>query len=184
MRGAATVNDRAVYVRPVEARDRAEFLALVQQSRALHDPWIAPPLTPRAFDQYHARTHREDHEGLLVCRAGSDAIVGVINVNNIVRGTFLSASLGYYVGLPWAGRGFMTEGLELVKELMFRGLGLHRLEANIQPTNLPSINLVKRCGFRLEGISPGYLFIDGAWRDHERWAIQDLRDTLLPRSSS
>ena len=169
-----------MYVRAVEANDRAAFLAMALHSRALHEPWISPPRTPRAFDQYFARTRRDDHEGLLVCVADSREIAGVINLNNIVRGSFLSASLGYYASSAHAGRGYMTEGLHLVTRLAFDKLGLHRLEANIQPTNLPSINLVKRCGFRREGLSPQYLYIDGAWRDHERWAIFNTRDTLEP----
>jgi ribosomal-protein-alanine N-acetyltransferase len=65
----------------------------------------------------------------------------------------------------------MTEALRLVVRYAFSGLGLHRLEANIQPGNAASIRLVQRCGFRNEGYSPHYLFIDGAWRGHERWAI-------------
>ncbi|HEX7036927.1 MAG TPA: GNAT family protein [Pseudomonadales bacterium] len=172
--------EHRVYLRPVSRRDRQEFLALMQQSRQLHDPWIQPPLSSLGFHNYLARTHRDDHEGLLVCRRDGDAIVGVINLNNIVRGSFLSASLGYYVGAPYARQGYMTEGLELVKRHAFRELGLHRLEANIQPDNTPSIALVKRCGFTYEGLSPAFLYIAGAWRDHERWAVYDPRPTLHP----
>jgi ribosomal-protein-alanine N-acetyltransferase len=65
----------------------------------------------------------------------------------------------------------MTEGIELVLHHAFGALGLHRLEANIQPNNAASIALAKGAGFRLEGFSPRYLKIDGHWRDHERWAI-------------
>lgn len=167
-----------VLVRPVTSVDRGEFLALMQVSRSLHEPWISPPLTVRAFDAYLARMNRDDHEGLVVCRRDSMAIVGVINLNNIVRGSFLSASLGYYAGLPYSGRGYMTSGLRGAVRYAFERMGLHRLEANIQPNNTPSINLVKRCGFQNEGFSPQYLYIDGSWRDHERWAIYDQRGTL------
>lgn len=68
-------------------------------------------------------------------------------------------------------RAAVTEGLGLVMELAFGQLELHRLEANIQPDNTPSLNLVKRLGFRREGYSADFQFINGAWRDHERWAI-------------
>jgi len=169
-----------VYVRPVARRDRQEFLALTQQSKRLHDPWIQPPLSSLGFHNYLARSHRDDHEGLLVCQRHSDTIVGVININNIVRGSFLSASLGYYVGAPFSGQGYMREGLELVKRYAFEQLGLHRLEANIQPDNGSSIALVKRCAFVYEGMSPAFLYIGGQWRDHERWTAFDPRMTLHP----
>ncbi len=169
-----------VYLRQVSRRDRGEFLELMQQSRHLHHPWIQPPMSSLAFHNYLARSQRDDHEGLLVCNRADDAIVGVININNIIRGSFLSASLGYYAGAPFAGCGYMREGLELVKRYAFRELGLHRLEANIQPDNHRSIALVKRCGFHYEGMSPAFLFIAGEWRDHERWTSYDPRPTLHP----
>ena len=65
----------------------------------------------------------------------------------------------------------MREGIRLMLRHAFGPLGLHRLEANIQPENAPSLALVAGAGFRLEGLSPRYLKIAGRWRDHERWAI-------------
>jgi ribosomal-protein-alanine N-acetyltransferase len=65
----------------------------------------------------------------------------------------------------------MTDALRLLLEEAFERLRLHRVEANIQPGNAASISLVRRSGFRLEGLSPRYLKIGGRWRDHERWAI-------------
>jgi [ribosomal protein S5]-alanine N-acetyltransferase len=97
--------------------------------------------------------------------------MGVVNLNEIVRGAFHSAYLGYYGFNPHARQGYMAEGLGLVLRHAFRRVGLHRLEANIQPGNRASRALVRRLGFRREGFSPRYLKIGGRWRDHERWAI-------------
>ena len=94
-----------------------------------------------------------------------------MNVSEIVRGVFRSAYLGYYAFTPHARQGLMTEAVALVVGTAFRRLGLHRLEANVQPGNLASLRLVRRLGFRREGYSPRYLKIRGRWRDHERWAI-------------
>jgi ribosomal-protein-alanine N-acetyltransferase len=76
------------------------------------------------------------------------------------------------------GRGLMSEAVSLVVTQAFEELGLHRVEANIQPDNKPSIALVRGLGFRQEGYSPRYLRIAGEWRDHERWAI--LADEWRP----
>lgn len=169
-----------VYLRAVSNDDRGEFLKLMRASQHLHHPWISPPLSEATFSGYLARTLKDDHEGLLICNRSDDAITGVININNIVRGSFLSASLGYYAGAPFAGQGLMREGLELVKGFAFFTLGLHRLEANIQPENHRSIALVQQCGFTREGLSTEFLFIDGGWRDHERWTAIHDRQALRP----
>jgi [ribosomal protein S5]-alanine N-acetyltransferase len=108
----------------------------------------------------------------------TSALVGVVNVMEIVWGSFQSAYLGYYLFQPFGGRGYMTEGLALVIRRAFGELGLHRLEANIQPDNERSVRLVKRLGFRCEGVSPRYLKVAGRWRDHLRWAI--LREEWRP----
>lgn len=108
-------------------------------------------------------------------------LVGKVNVANIVRGRFQNATLGYDSYVPYAGTGRMSAGLQLVIAHCLRsepeGLGLHRLEINVQPANTRSVAMAHRLGFRHEGRSPRMLFIDGAWRDHERFALttEDLR---------
>lgn len=159
------------YLRAPTARDGRRFLALVRASKKLHGAWVSAPATPEAFRDYLARTRKVDREAFLVCRREDDEIVGVINISQIFHGSFRSAYLGFYAFAPHAGDGYMTEGLGLVLRHAFGPMKLHRLEANIQPANGPSIALVKRCGFRLEGFSPRYLMLGGRWRDHERWAI-------------
>ncbi len=172
------MTESRVKLRLVTKKDREEFVATMRLSAGLHEPWIIAPTNRDMFNRYLKRMERDDHVGFLVVDRVSDAIAGCINVNNIIRGSFLSASLGYYAAAPFAGRGYMREGLALVTHFAFTKLGLHRLEANIQPANRRSIELVRSCGFEKEGVSPHYLFIDGAWRDHERWARLDKRCSL------
>ncbi|KWT58633.1 acetyltransferase [Streptomyces albus subsp. albus] len=161
-----------VAVRHISFEDREEIAALDRESAALHRPWVPARATaPDAFREYVARFDRPTHEGFVVCLRAGGAIVGGININNIVRGGIQSGALGYVAYASTTGHGYMTEGLRLVVEYAFTALGLHRLEANIQPGNTASTRLVERLGFRREGYSPRFQYVDGAWRDHERWAI-------------
>jgi ribosomal-protein-alanine N-acetyltransferase len=150
-------------------QDREAFLAAVSRSVSLHRPWTSAPSTNDQFAQYLAR-----HDGTTAVSflaKVAEVPVGVVNVSQIVRGAFQSAYLGYYAFAPNHRRGYMTQALASVVTRAFRQLGLHRLEANIQPENTPSIALVRKLGFRQEGFSRRYLKIRGRWRDHERWAI-------------
>jgi ribosomal-protein-alanine N-acetyltransferase len=160
-----------VFIRTPELDDEAEFLALMRASARLHRGLVTPPRTPKAFAAFVERTRREDFESLLVCRAEDEKIVGVFSLSQIFYGNFQSAYMGYSAGKPYAGRGYMSDGMRLVLRHAFVRLKLHRVEANIQPDNAPSISLVLRAGFKREGYSPRYLKIAGRWRDHERWAI-------------
>jgi ribosomal-protein-alanine N-acetyltransferase len=160
-----------VRLRVLTREDRVEFLALARDSRRLHRPWTYPPERADQFDELYNRSRREDFLCLLACEVQSGAITGVFTISQIVRGAFQSAYLGYYAHEDYARQGLMGEALEQVLDHAFRSLGLHRIEANIQPGNAPSIALARGAGFRLEGFSPRYLLIGGQWRDHERYAI-------------
>lgn len=169
--GCDVLTATRVFLRPLTIEDREIFLTAVRVSAVLHYPWVAPPDSPEAFAAYLQRLAREDCEGRLVCLQQPGALVGVINLNNIIRGAFQNAFLGYYAFAPFAGQGLMQEGLELMLTYAFRELQLHRVEANIQPGNHASLALVQRCSFTKEGFSPRYLQVNGEWHDHERWAL-------------
>jgi ribosomal-protein-alanine N-acetyltransferase len=160
-----------VSLRPATSADESEFLDLVRASVRLHHPWMSLPATPEEYRAYIRRYEQSSDESLLICLRSTGAITGVVNINSIIRGRFQCGSLGYAAFAPTAGQGYMAEGLGLVVRYAFEQLRLHRLEANIQPGNHASLKLIQRLGFRREGYSPELLFIDGAWRDHERWAI-------------
>jgi ribosomal-protein-alanine N-acetyltransferase len=151
--------------------DREEFLSLMRESRGFHRPWAAVPIDDARFDSYLADARKPDYEPLLVRRCEDDAIIGFFNISQITHGRLQSAYLGYAVGRRYAGQGYMREGIDLALRHAFVVLGLHRLEANIQPGNEASLALARSAGFRREGYSPRYLKISGRWRDHERWAI-------------
>jgi [ribosomal protein S5]-alanine N-acetyltransferase len=160
-----------VFLRPPARGDRNEFTGLMRASQSFHNPWATAPTDDERFSAYLADARRADFEAMLLCRSEDGAIMGFFNLSQIVRRGFQSAYLGYAVGEPFAGQGYMRDGLELVLRYAFTSLRLHRVEANIQPTNTRSLALAQSAGFRREGFSPRYLKIAGRWRDHERWAI-------------
>ncbi|MFO1048273.1 MAG: GNAT family protein [Geminicoccaceae bacterium] len=161
-----------VTLRPVVRADAAELVRANQASRELHHPWAEPLADEAGFDAWFGRILTGPLVGLIARDAATGEIAGVVNVIEIVYGKFYrGAVLGYYGVAGMGGRGLMTESVRLATRHAFDELGLHRLEANIQPGNARSIALVKRLGFRREGLSPRYLRMDGDWRDHERWAL-------------
>lgn len=160
-----------VYLQVATAADLPALQQLYQQSMALHHPFTELP----NFSHY-----LHEHRYLLCLSqplarpnvsAPARQIVGSFSLSGIIRGKFHSAYLGFEVFSPYQQQGLMRQGLRLLIKHAFDQLGLHRLEANIQPANQASLALVKGAGFVQEGFSTDYLYIHGAWRDHTRWAL-------------
>jgi ribosomal-protein-alanine N-acetyltransferase len=165
-----------VVVRRVRRADAEELIALNRESAAYHAPWETAFINQDRFDAWFERGLTGANVLLIARERATNDVVGVINFNDIQLGALRSTYCGYW-GYPRTGRrGLMTDALREAVRFGFDELGLHRIEANIQPGNARSIALVRRVGFTKEGFSPRYLFLSGAWRDHERWAILADRD--------
>jgi ribosomal-protein-alanine N-acetyltransferase len=165
-----------VTLRPVIRSDAAELIEANMASREYHAPWVQPCTDMEGFETWFGQSLTGPNRSLIARHVATGEIVGVVNFSQIVWGVFRSAYVSYYGMIGSSRRGFMTEALGLAVAYGFDALGLHRLEANIQPGNLASLALVQRAGFRKEGFSPRYLRIGGVWCDHERWAL--LADDL------
>jgi len=160
-----------VLLAPPRLADEAALLQMNRASVAFHKGRAFTPTTHEHYARYLAACRQPNFLGLLIKRRADGAVVGAVELSQIVLGVFRSAYLGYYLGAAYAGQGLMTEAIALTLNHAFTTMGLHRVEANIQPDNAASLALVAKLGFVREGYSRRYLKIRGRWRDHERWAI-------------
>ncbi|NNG06062.1 MAG: GNAT family N-acetyltransferase, partial [Inquilinus sp.] len=149
-------------------------------------PW-EPTWPAGALDRaaYGRRLRRQTSEwradegySFLIFRKADDTLVGGIGITNVRRGVAQMASIGYWIGGPFARRGFMTEAVRATVDFATEEIGLHRVEAACIPANTASRGLLEKVGFALEGTARAYLRIDGEWRDHLLYAIlrEDLED--------
>lgn len=170
-----------VTVRPVRREDVQPYRRAVELSRPRLARWN--PVDPDDILR-HIDAQSDVHRTFVVLAldaAGEHGVVGKINVTNVVRGRFQSASLGYDAYDPYVGQGMFREGLGLVVGVALAttgqgGMGLHRLEASVQPGNVTSAGVLRSLGFRHEGFTPRMLKLGGPdgredWRDHERFAL-------------
>jgi [ribosomal protein S5]-alanine N-acetyltransferase len=104
-------------------------------------------------------------------RAAPQAVIGDISFSEIIRGPFQSCFLGYKIDGEFNGKGSATEMIKrAVEHVLLKGK-LHRIEANVMPSNAPSIRVLEKCGFHREGFAEKYLCIDGRWEDHIHYVI-------------
>ena len=172
------VSGDSVLLRAPQMADFAEWTALRAASRDFLVPWEPtwPPedLTRAAYRRglkHYAEDLRTDQAyPFFIFRKVDNALVGGLTLTNIRRGVAQAGSLGYWIGAPFARRGYMAAALRAFVPFAFDGLRLHRLEAACIPTNTASMLLLEKSGFQREGYAREYLCINGLWQDHLLYA--------------
>ncbi|MGQ0484456.1 MAG: GNAT family N-acetyltransferase [Hyphomicrobiales bacterium] len=163
-----------VEMRSPETSDYEAWADLRLRSREFLAPWepVWPSndLTRAAFRSRIKRYWRDIEDDtaypFFIFSAGERQFRGALTFSNVRRGVAQTASLGYWIGAPFARRGLMTSAVGLAMGFAFDHLQLHRIEAACLPDNAASLALLARCGFEREGLARRYLKIAGLWQDH------------------
>jgi [ribosomal protein S5]-alanine N-acetyltransferase len=169
-----TLEGDSVRLRPPRMGDFREWAELRQRSRAFLQPWeptwplddLTRPAFRRRLALYGRDRDLGQGQAFFVFREEDGALVGGVNLRNIMRGVAQSAQIGYWAGQPYARLGYISAGVHTATRFAFRTLGLHRVEAACCTDNDASRRLLLKVGFQEEGIARGYLKINGKWRDH------------------
>lgn len=168
------LEDDVVSLRLPVVSDYGSWVGERSESRAFLRPWeptwSADDLTRAAFKRRVRRVQREASEqscfAFLIFHRHDEALLGGVTLSNIRRGVAQSCSLGYWMSVRHAGKGYMRRAVNLVLEFAFSDLRLHRVEAACIPGNERSLGLLEKVGFVREGYARRYLLIDGRWQDH------------------
>ncbi len=186
--GAHVVRGRGMLLRAPALSDYGPWAELRARSREHLTPWEPSwqrhELTRGAYRRrvrHYQREAREDvGYAFLIIDETDDELVGGVTLSNVRRGVTQAAVLGYWLGLPYIKRGYMTRAVQTIANLAFNDLHLHRLEAATMPSNATSIRVLERSGFRREGFARGLLKINGVWEDHILFALL-AEDFVLSR---
>jgi ribosomal-protein-alanine N-acetyltransferase len=184
------VRGAGVYLRAIEMRDFDEWASLRERSRAFLTPWEptwpGDDLTKSSFRRRIRRNQQEienDEAYPFLIFRDDDLLVGGLTLGQVRRGVVQSATIGYWIGAPYAGKGFMTRAVHATIGFAFATLRLHRLEASCLPHNEASIRLLQKNGFTREGLARAYLRINGTWQDHLLFGLIET-DPRPPGSGS
>ncbi len=172
---------RGLVLRAPDLSDYPQWAELREHSRAFLTPW--EPIWPsddltRAGFRRRLRRYAEDiledrAYPFIIIREEDNTLIGAVTLANVRRGIVQSGTIGYWIGQPFAHRGYMTAALRVLLPTLFGELNLHRVEAACIPTNTPSARVLEKCGFAREGLARRYLCINGVWQDHYLYGLLD-----------
>ena len=185
-----TLSYGEVRLRPLSMRDAKKWQEIRRINQDWMQEWEATPPIPTVVP---APTFRQSAKRLLKDAKDGRAMpfvveyqgefVGQLNVGDIVFGSLRGAHFGYWIDHRFASRGIMTTAVALITDHLLTTVGLHRVEVAIRPENEPSNKLIRRLGFRFEGVRPKFLHINNDWRDHNIYVMfaDELPGSLLTR---
>jgi ribosomal-protein-alanine N-acetyltransferase len=188
---APLARGEGLYLRPAQSVDFPAWAMLRERSREFLTPWEpswpADDLTRAAFRRRLRRQAdeiaRDEAYSFLIFEEGAETLLGGITIGGVRRGVAQAATLGYWIGAPFARRGHMTRAVAAAVAFGFASLRLHRIEAACIPNNVASAHVLERNGFQKEGFARAYLRINGVWRDHFLFGLVESDAVRAPQQA-
>jgi RimJ/RimL family protein N-acetyltransferase len=161
-------------LRPMTMDDAADLYAVFSDPEVVRywsaEPWtsvtFAEDAILRALDDYRAQS--EVRFGIALAETG--ALIGTVNLHHFFPRN-RRCELGYALGSPHWGKGYITEALQAALDYGFHELQLNRVEADIDPRNAASAAVLERMGFRKEGYMPERWFVHGEMADTVNYGL-------------
>ncbi|MFT3732313.1 MAG: GNAT family protein [Hyphomicrobium sp.] len=172
------VHGRSLTLRQPVVADYTAWAELRALSRAHLTPWeptwspddLSRTMYRRRLRAYARDIHNDVSYPYFIFENATGALIGGLTLSNVRRGSAQTASLGYWMGAPYAGRGHMRDAVAMLLPMAFNALRLHRIEAATMLNNFPSMRVLESVGFEREGMARAYLKINGRWEDHLLYA--------------
>ncbi|KUF06298.1 GNAT family N-acetyltransferase [Leucobacter sp. G161] len=188
----STLSAGRIGIRLIRRRDARVLERLLRENREWLSPWEAtypgvPGPNPGDVSLKPAiKRMRQQHaegRGVPFVITYDEEVVGQLSASDLSRGALWSASIGYWIAGGHAGRGITPTAVALAIDYLFVSIGLHRVEICIRPENAASLRIVEKLGMRYEGRRLRYIHIDGAWRDHDSFAVtrEEVQGSMLGR---
>lgn len=174
---------------PIRLRDRKNYLRIRELNRDWLQPWdatlpstsinqssrIFDPASNEAFFSlyFSARKSNRDRSALSLAMRTRGKQIGLITAASMNYGAARNCQIGYWIDHRFAGHGYTPRAVALLIDYLILQRQFHRVEIAIRPENQASLRVVEKLQLRSEGLRQRYLHIDGDWRDHEIFAIDD-----------
>jgi RimJ/RimL family protein N-acetyltransferase len=166
------VNER-VRLRELQLGDAASLLTMLTNDEVSR--FISPPpVTIDGFERFIVCANAERQAGRYVCYGvfpkGVDTPIGIFQLRPL-EPKFFSADWGFALGSPYWGSGIYTAAAELVLDLAFGTLGVHRLEARSFVSNGRGNGALRKMGAVCEGVLRRSALKNGVYHDQHLWSI-------------
>lgn len=157
-----------------------KVLSFYERNKEYFEPWESerdPNFYTLAYQrltlsiEYNLMLQSKSLRFWVFCRNNPQTIIGAVNFYNIIRGSYSTCQLGYKLDQNYIGNGYAFESIQAGMGILFEEYKLHRIEANIMPSNYRSIQLIKKLGFQYEGLAKSSIQINSKWEDHARYAF-------------